>query len=409
MSGWSTVNPTTGGRGDKTKLDDLIEIHKLPPKRKERVRPIGPIVSFVRFWISILVDDKNAKVKGKKKVISVAKYCLDHDPVKGEFVRSICPYRKAYESGQYNYKIIGGDGKERPVIQLDRKYLCNFLIRSIQDNEPKKKPKHTRKELKETTILGHKGYWKEPGSDSWTPVKAIQIANTMAIKLKSVTDQNKRTVKNEKKVFELSHPKYGMDVNLTYDPDQSGTGMYDATVILADDEDDNPRKPLTEEELGYLLQNLDVIPAQTENLDEAKKEWKHLEERIVPDPADDSKSSKSSKKKGSILDADEDEDEDDEPKAKKSKKSKDKVKAKTSTKKAKPADDDDDDIDLDDIEDLDVSSKKKKSKDKPLVKASKVTSGKASSKVTKLADKKKSKDKTGGKDLKAKKKLKKAA
>lgn len=407
MSGWSTVTPSTG-RGDKTKLEDLIEIHKLPPKRKERVRPIGPIVSFVRFWISILVDDKNSKVKGKKKVISIAKYCLDHDPVKGEFVRAICPYRKAFESGEYNYKIIGADGKEKPVIQMDRKYLANFLVRSIQENEPKKVPKHSRKELKETTILGHKGFWKEPSSESWTPVKAIQIANTMAIKLKSVTDQNKRTVKvkggKEKKVFELSHPKYGMDVDLYYDPDQSGTGMYDATVILADDEDDDPRKPLTDEEMGYLLQNLDIIPSQTESIEDAKKEWKHLEERIVPDPSGDGKSSKKKAKSSSILDADEDdEDEDDEPKAKKSKK--DKTSAKKSSKKAKPADDDDDDdLDLEDIEDLDADDEPKAKKK---TKSSSKSSSSKSSKVTKLADKKKSK--TGGKDLKAKKKLKKAA
>lgn len=401
MSGWSTVTPTTG-RGDKSKLEDLIEVHKLPPKRKERVRPIGPIVSFVRFWISILVDDKMSKVKGKKKVISIAKYCLDHDPVKGEFVRSICPYRKAFESGEYNYKIIGADGKEKPVIQLDRKYLANFLVRSIQENEPKKKPKHSRKELKETTILGHKGFWKEPGTESWTPVKAIQIANTMAIKLKSVTDQNKRTIKvkgeKEKKVFELSHPKYGMDVNLYYDPDQSGTGMYDATVILADDEDDDPRKPLTDEEMGYLLQNLDIIPSQTESIEEAKKEWKHLEERIVPDPSGDGKAKKKAKG-GSLLDADEDED--DEPKSKKSKK--------TSSKKSskKTTDDDDDDLDLEDIEDLDTDDEPKaKKKSSKTAKASSKSS--KSSKVTKLADKKKS-SKTGGKDLKAKKKLKKAA
>lgn len=402
MSGWSTTNTTSAGSDKAVDFTKQIEVFKFPPKKEVRARSVGPIFSFVRYWITIVYKDKKT---GKKVQTSVPKWCLDYDPVKGDFVRSICPYRKAFESGEYNYKVKGRDGRDKDVIQMDRKFIANFIIRDIQDNEPKKKPKHTRKELKETTILGHKHFWKEPGSESWTPCRAVLVTNTLAIKLKGLATKNTRKVKGEKKAFDLGHPKYGMDINLSFDPDAQGAAMYDATLIMPDEDDpsSNPRVPLTEEEMGLLLQNIDVM--KPEELDVAKKECKQLLEKIAPDPAGSKSSSKS---KGKAKDDDEDdddldeddlddEDDEDAPRSKKSSKSKktakssktDKKSSKVKAKAKSKDDDDDDDLD-DDLEDLKINSKSSKSKDK------------AKSNVTKFPAKDKAKDKTSSTKVKSK-------
>ncbi len=357
MGGWADTKPSTNS--DKKYLEDLVEVFKFPDGKWVQTRAIGPVTSYYQLWFTLEIEDKNTK---KRKIVTIPRLCLDYNPKTESFDDNGCPYRKAYESGKYNYKVRVGK-QEQPVIRVEKRYLGNFIIRSIQDNMPRKLQPLTRKEKLLRSVFDYEAHYKEPGSKSWTPSKTIKVAPTLAVRFQSLKDMNKRKVtikgKKKEKNFDISHPVYGVDVNLKYDSKAKGTAMYDAQFVK--------RTKLTEDELALLLQDNDVLKPMSKQ--DALRDWKDLVTKIVKNPDNDAED----------VNEDDDEDmEDEAPKKKSSKVKKKKSKDLPWEDKKKPAKTkkkvEEDDDDLDDLESLDdLEDEPKKKKDTSKKKATKRT------------------------------------
>ena len=257
-------------------------------------------------------------------------------------------------------------------------FLTNAIVRDLQENKPEgKKSKQPDKE------------YREAGDKFWSPIRVVKIPAGTAQKVKNLSKLNKISKNGKITTYQVDHPKYGRDINILFDPSQSGSGMYD---VQKDD-----HTPLTDEERAYLLFNLErvyeAVPEVNDMISSLRKSYdkelfssdncnfNSLKEILLGNDEDldltKSKKSKKSKKVG-------EDDEDDVPVKKTDKKKSKKVEEdtgsddtgsdddvpvkKTDKKKSKKVEEDtgsDDDDDEDTGSDDDVPVKKidkKKSK-----------------------------------------------
>ena len=348
------------GRGDSVKLEELIDILKFNDGKWTPIRMFDTaVLPCKRHWVNII----GAK---SKKEVKIPKWCVSHDTkTDGELEDVSCPYCGA------------GIGAENF-------YLVNVIARDLQEDEPAKKKSPTKKEAKSG--------FKQPGSETWTPVRVARLPSSLAQKIQGLKDLNK--VKKDGKVtkYSVADPKFGCDISIKYDSKASGTDKYQVQM--------GERNKLTSEEKEYLQYELHdglLTEAGREDQKTAEKELGRMELVGAEDTDDDDdqddddeglslgkkkkkgkgkpdkKAGKKSKKSDDDDDDDqdddddEDEDEDDSPKSKKSKKSKGKpAKGKGKSKKSDDDDDDDDDdAEDDEDEDEDDEPKSKKSKKAP--------------------------------------------
>jgi hypothetical protein len=362
MSGFGNLQPRTGNK-DSVRLEEVIKMHKWPADEWSQVRFLpGKILPVKRHWIKILAG-KDGTVK---KEISIPRYCIAFDvnneneprkDAKGKEI--VCPYCTLTH---------GNEGSAR----YEFFYLANAIIREVQEDMPARAKKIEKtKEEKKTGF-------KDIRSKSWTPVEVCRITSTVAGRIQELGDgnfaKNKKT--GEKKAYDVTHEKYGLDIRVKFKPKGAGTDKYSA--------DKDERTPLTEDEKGYLTWRLDESLVDVTGRMDAKQaveDFKRMEvvgATEVDDDEDgyslgDDDGKKKKKKKKSA--AFEDDDEDDKPKKKKKSKSSDDDddEPPKKKKKKKPAFSDDDDDD-DEPKKTKKSSGDKKAKSKDKVKSSKKSS-----------------------------------
>src|ERR1700692_1297769 len=214
MSGWSSTKPKTMNT-KQMRLEEEIEIMEFPKNKRVRVRLFGPITSFMTLWFEIISSKQQKKVK-------IPKISLDYNSKTEDFDKEICPYRKL------------GAG------QNTQSYLINMIVRDIQDEGPSKKaPKHSEAERKRINVLGEKYFVKESGSRSWTPVRAKTWSATMAEKFASLKTLNYVKKDGKKIEYDITHPKYGCDILLKWNPDSKSPMKWEVNL--------SERTPLTEE------------------------------------------------------------------------------------------------------------------------------------------------------------------
>ena len=152
-------------------------------------------------------------------------------------------------------------------VQTSKHYYVNVLVRSEQDNEPKRTGKPTIKEAKS----GH----KRKGSGVWTPVKVMRIPSSAAATIKKLATANKHKVNGKVRAFELSHPKYGKDLMVAFDDSRAGPDKY----MIQQDEP----SALTPTERKYLVWDVSNLMSP-ESPESAAKEAKALAERAPSAP-----------------------------------------------------------------------------------------------------------------------------
>jgi len=342
-------------KGENIKVEDIVDLFKFN-QDYTAIRLVGPVTSAAFHWIDILNKE------GQKK--SLPKVCLNWNPDTETFDSNGCPYCE-----------------HLPNTRVSTRYYANAIIRELQEAEPRKLAPPLGSEKKKIN-LGSKDdpfkvCTKEKGSKTWSPVRVVDLPTTVANKLISMSETNRRKVKSRdggkiEKSFPLSDLKYGCDVEINLKKGGSaGFGEYD---IQRGD-----KSSVSKEELELLYWNLNKIagPAMAESLSEAQKNVKGLMDRLVSkasdDDDDDNFSSKRRKKKKGRdpfdeddedddidMDDEDDEDDDDEDDRRSRKKSSKKSKSKSSKKKKKrdPLEDLEDDLDEEDRR----SKKKKKGK-----------------------------------------------
>ena len=330
------AKPRTGG--DEKRIDEVIDLLKLPEKEYVTMRLIGPVVAYAQHWFDYIGPKSGKEVR-------IAKVCLAFDPETEDFdAEKVCPY---CETGN------------KPTVN----YLTNAILRDLQENEPAKRGKMTDSEKKTG--------FKEKASKTWTPVKVVRATATVATKIQNLSNANK--VKDKKTgetvAKPLSDEKYGRDIQLFYDSKAKGAAKYD--VQKGDD-----RKPLTDEEKEYLVWNIEGV-LKPEPLNRAQEEadkfsGKAGKKKGKEDYEEEDDEPKSKKGKGkSKKDSDDDDgyfdgsdddagsDSDDEPKSKK-----DKGKSKKSKKDSDDDEDESSDADADSDGDADSDDEPKSKKGK---------------------------------------------
>jgi len=371
------------GNNDSAKLEEVIDIYKFQdhPDEWVRIRLLEKgLIAVRRHWCKIAAGKT-------KKLVTVPRFCISFDPENESEPKAgvVCPYCEADT----------GDRDTSPVTS-EFFYLTNAIIRDLQEDEPARKAEPTSKE-KKTGI-------KDIKSKSWTPVRVVRLTNGVVSRIQELGETNivKDKKSGKKKSFDLSHVKYGVDINVKFKPKASGSEKYSV------DKADDGRCAITEEENEYLVFELsEGLLDLCGRMDpkQAKEDFKRMElvggEEVDDEEDEDDEVPLKKKKKKSKFD--DDEDEDDVPKKKKKSKFDDdedekssKKKSKSGKKKKSKFDDDDDDekpskkkskkSKSDDDEDEDDVPKKKK-------KSSKFDDDEdeKSSKKSKSSDKKKSK------------------
>ena len=229
--GWDSINP---GIGKKPRIDDLVDLLQYPSGEWTDIRFIGDVHNYAFHWIEITTK--------RKKKTQFPKICLAWDRETESMDSTIdCPYC-ALSNQRFGLS-----------------YYSNAIVREDQDAEPKKKPKPTRTEVKTG--------FKEKDSSTWTPVKVVRLTTSLARKILSRQKLNRIKTKSGVKVMPISHPKYGCDMSIRFDPDATGTEMYDAQK--------GDRSPLQEDELEYLIWDISNL-LEPEPLKEAKEEVRRL-------------------------------------------------------------------------------------------------------------------------------------
>jgi hypothetical protein len=316
-----TFDDTKAGSNDRApKPDELVDVLKFPSNEWISMRPVGPAVSYGIHW----VETKNKE--GKKTSFPVVCLAYNADTEERDSTHE-CPWCDA----------------ENELIRFSQDYYSNFIIRSLQEEEPSKKVKPSKEEAESG--------FKTKGSKVWTPARAVRMTRSLVRELKKLGALNRHKDKKtgEKKAFPLSHPKYGCDINVMYDPNEK-TPAKKYSVQLGE------KTPLTEEEQEYLLWNIESL-MKPKKLKEANADFERWAEKMDV-------GAKKNKKKGKSEDEDDEDSDDDDDDEDETPKSKSKKPAKKG--KAKDDDDDDDsDDDSDDDDDDEDEKPKSKKKGKP--------------------------------------------
>ena len=155
------------GNGDRVKMEDLIDIQQFPDKKWLSVRLLdADILPCRRHWINI--------IGGKsKKEVKIPKVCVSFDVNTEEDMKGVtCPYCA-----------IAGN---------ETFYLVNAIIRGEQENKPKKAKSPTKAEAKTG--------FKDPDSETWTPVRVLRIPSSLMQKIMALKDLNKAKNKKTQKM-----------------------------------------------------------------------------------------------------------------------------------------------------------------------------------------------------------------
>lgn len=314
------------------RADDIVDVLKLPDGEWLSTRAVGPVVSVGGHWVQVEPPVKDKKTK------AFWAPCLAFDPKTEERDSTkTCPW------------CADSTGWVRSALD----YWQNFIVRSLEEDKPAKEKEHSKKERKTG--------FKEKGTKSWTPVRAMRIPPGFMRDMKKASSLNRHLNKKtgQKKAYPLSHEKCGVDLELQYDSSASAAKMYSLSK-------GEKRTPLNEEQQEYLLQPIELLSkvmalqAKAEDTGEDLEKILKIElKKQVTEYEGWFKRQKAKWKgkfggaEGSEDDEDDEDEDDDKPKGKKGKKS--------SGKKSRDEDEDDDDSD-DEDDDNEFSSDKKKSK-----------------------------------------------
>lgn len=298
--GFGNINAQPDSNKSKrdSEIVDLLELSA----DFQQLRLVGPVQGVANHWIDI---------ETKKGVISIPKPSLRYDPKTDTF----------------------DDTLEDPYEEIDnprrtsKSYYVNAIVRDLQDNEPKKKPALDKTEKK-------KGL-KTKGSSAWTPVRVLRVPATVAGKLQKLRQVNKHKIDGKLTPCDITDPKYGCDIFMSFDNDLSGSDKYQVQIA--------EKTKLSKEEKEYLIYDLtglhnpeDLKTARKEaealaakmpgdeNMDEGDEDEEDDMDRKRKSKKKSSKSGKSSKskvktKKKRSRDEDEDDDDEDKPRSKRSK------------------------------------------------------------------------------------------
>jgi len=218
---WKDTKPNT--KNDWRDAVDLYKFKNCTDLEFNHIRLLGPITSATIHWIEIITKDQ--------KKTSFPIICCGYDPETEFTNESICPACIAKTKTQ-------------------KFYLQNAIIRHFQEDKPANA--QSINDYPEELAV----QFRKKGDKSWSPVRVVKITSTTGSKLKDIVSLNKHNIQGKNVSMDISDPKYGMDVFIKFNKDETAANMYNA-------QRGNPT-PLTDEEKLYKLFNLDVVKPDPE-------------------------------------------------------------------------------------------------------------------------------------------------
>jgi hypothetical protein len=212
MKTWSNTKPSTS----QQRWEERYDWGQLKKKKYKQLRPVGPVSSVVKHWVPVIKKD------GSKTKFPVV--CGSYNPETEQFENDNCPQCRA-------------------EIEYSKHYFSNFIDRELQENMPLRGKKDVIR-----AANNKKKKFREPGDESWSPVRVFKIPTSCAGQLKGIVGLNKHKINGKFTPCELSDTEYGCDVFIKVDPDEPAPTMYD--VQKAD------HSPLTKIERMYKLYNI---------------------------------------------------------------------------------------------------------------------------------------------------------
>lgn len=248
------------GRERAPKIEDKVELLKLPEGKPVQLRLISPIFMYAGYWV------KFPKKKGEQKQRKFYTPSPSYDPVAQTFDSTIYdPFNEICQL-EYAHKV---DYKDRLIDRRVYGYAL-VIVRSLQRQEPARKSRPTKEELRTG--------FKDKDSDSWTCVRVLRLSKSVLQDLRDMAQAN--VVRNNKtgetKSIPLAHPRGGMDIRIKYDPTREPAKQYQ--VLPAG------RTPLTEEEQKYLTFDLDNLetPEGPKELKASFERWYKEAKHVLP-------------------------------------------------------------------------------------------------------------------------------
>ena len=222
------------GQEKDKRVGEKVELLKLNPDFQQ-VRLVGEVWPYAQHWIDI---------KTKKGIVSIPKTVPNFNPGTDTFDDTM----------EDPYQDISNP------LRTSKRYYVNCIVRSLQEEQPKKAVKASKEE--------RKSGFKTMESKAWTPIRVLSFPSSVARKLQALILMNKHKVGKKLMDFDLVDPEYGMDVYMRFNPEEAGSAMYDVQK--------GDHSPLTEKEKDYLMWDISNL-MEPEPLEEAKKEAKQLE------------------------------------------------------------------------------------------------------------------------------------
>jgi hypothetical protein len=256
-SKWDDVSFSGESRVKIYELIKIVDYSKITKMKSYRF--YGDLQKYATVWLPIYKDGKHI-IKQNGKPLNVPFNITNFDPETGTFDKTReCPFLQASEKIVAHIK----DDKEKRSYMLQTGHYAQAINRDLQENPDKKgRPSKTEKAS---------GFKESLDSDSYTPVEVHQLNYTIGQNLEAIKEANYKKDKKtgEKIYYHCADDKYGVDVNLKFNPNEKGQGKY--KVVKGE------RTPLTEEEAAYLRWDIQgAIKATTMSRKEAKVEAERI-------------------------------------------------------------------------------------------------------------------------------------
>lgn len=247
------------GSSNTFRMSDVVNMLEYPTKNGKpgwvTIRLFGPVYSDAFFWVK-------AK-QGSNKSFRAPCRCYDpdtHQCVPEKYDPWYDEYRRECDENI--------DRKDR-LLQYSRYFYMQAIVRKLQDNMPAKN---------RVTAQEKKSGFKDPDSDSYTPVVVVQLTPKILSAIQEMKEDNIVKLKSgTRKAYHVTDEKFGRDIMIKKDmsPGVAPGDIYQVKLAV-----DSGRTPLTEEEKAYLTWDMNTIYAPEQSEEQVKRDFESWARRM---------------------------------------------------------------------------------------------------------------------------------
>lgn len=247
------------GSSNNFRISDVVNLLEYPTKNGKAgwvtIRLFGPVYSDAFFW---------AKAKpGSQKSFRVPCRCYDPD------THQCMPEKYDPWYDEYHRECDEDPDRKNRLLQYSQYFYMQAIVRKLQDNMPAKN---------RISAQEKKTGFKDPDSDSYTPVVVVQLTPKILRAIQEMKEDNIVKLKSgTRKAYHVTDEKFGRDIMIKKDmsPGVAPGDIYQVKLAV-----DSGRTPLTEEEKEYLTWDMNTIYAPELSEAQAKRDFESWARRM---------------------------------------------------------------------------------------------------------------------------------